>query len=47
MSEMQKPKILNTAQQLMAGRIFGASDRTEPKKADLHSLGLDFAKEDE
>ena len=41
MSEVQKPKILNTAQQLMAGRIFGASDRTEPKKADLKSLGLD------
>ena len=41
MSEVQKPKILNTTQQLMAGRIFGAPDHSEPKKADLHSLGLD------
>lgn len=39
MSEMQNPKILNTAQQLMAGRIFGAPDH-EPKKVDLSSLGL-------
>ena len=39
MSEMQKPKILNTAQQLMAGRIYGAPDH-EPKKANLSSLGL-------
>ncbi len=40
MSEVQKPKILNTAQQLIAGRIFGAPDKTEPQKVDLRSLGL-------
>lgn len=41
MSEMQKPKILNTTQQLMAGRIFGAPDHSEPKKVNLKSLGLE------
>lgn len=40
MSEIQKPKILNTVQQLMAGRIFGPPDHEQPKKADLSSLGL-------
>ena len=40
MSEMQKPKILNTAQQLIAGRLYGAPDQTEPEKVDLSSLGL-------
>lgn len=40
MPETQKPKILNTAQQLIAGRLYGAPDPNNPQKADLSSLGL-------